>query len=130
MNNFGYTRHGNFVCTYQIGETALSHEATSGKGHSDLPLILGPLGIGGYFVWPNGQDNMDPNISDEMISSNRLLPELIEKQYLQFAPYYEAKLREIFFRENTEIATELPELLQTVVTSSVYKTYLDSRFVE
>ena len=80
MNNFGYTRHGNFVCTYQIGETALSHETTSGKGRSDLPLILGPLGIGGYFVWPNGQDNLDPNVSDEMISSNRLLPELIEKQ--------------------------------------------------
>ncbi|MBQ6366993.1 MAG: DUF1836 domain-containing protein [Erysipelotrichaceae bacterium] len=57
-------------------------------------------------------------------------PELIEKQYLQFAPYYEAKLREIFFRESTEIKTELPELLQTVVTSSVYKTYIDSRFVE
>ncbi|MBR4122755.1 MAG: DUF1836 domain-containing protein [Erysipelotrichaceae bacterium] len=57
-------------------------------------------------------------------------PELIEKQYLQFAPYYETKLREIFFRESTEIKTELPELLQTVVTSSVYKTYIDSRFVE
>ena len=57
-------------------------------------------------------------------------PELIEKQYLQCAPYYEAKLREIFFRESTEIKTELPELLQTVVTSSVYKTYIDSRFVE
>ena len=80
MNNFGYTRHGNFVCTYQIGETALSEERTSGKNNTDLPLILGPLGIAGYQVWPNGQNNLDPNICDEMISSNRLLPELIEKQ--------------------------------------------------
>ena len=79
MNNFGYTRHGNFVCTYQIGETTLSKEATS-KDASELPLILGPLGIAGYSVWPNGQNNLDPNICDEMISSNRLLPELIEKQ--------------------------------------------------
>lgn len=79
MNNFGYTRHGNFVCTYQIGETALS-EGSSSRTGQDLPLILGPLGIAGYSVWPNGNDNLDPNICDEMISSNRLLPELIEKQ--------------------------------------------------
>ena len=79
MNNFGYTRHGNFVCTYQIGETALSQES-SGKGGSDLPATLSPVNVSGFFVWPNGQDNLDPNICDEMIASNRLLPELIEKQ--------------------------------------------------
>lgn len=54
----------------------------------------------------------------------------IGKQYRQFAPYYEAKLREIFFKESEQIDTDLPELLQTVVTSSVYKTYIDSCFVE
>lgn len=79
MNDFGYTRHGNFVCTYQIGETALSQE-TAGKNASELPIPLGPLHLAGYNIWPNGQDNLDPNICDEMISSNRLLPELIEKQ--------------------------------------------------
>lgn len=79
MNNFGYTRHGNFVCTYQIGETALSQE-TGGKSTADLPAPLSPSRVSGYNVWPNGQDNLDPNICDEMISSNRLLPELIEKQ--------------------------------------------------
>ena len=56
--------------------------------------------------------------------------DLVEKQYRQFAPYYEAKLREIFFKEAAEYDADLPELLQTVVTSSVYKTYIDSCFVE
>lgn len=56
--------------------------------------------------------------------------DLVEKQYRQFASYYEAKLREIFFKEAAESDADLPELLQTVITSSVYKTYIDSCFVE
>lgn len=42
--------------------------------------VVALLGVGNYFVYPFGQDNLEPNVCARMITDNRLLPELIEKQ--------------------------------------------------
>lgn len=79
MNRFGYISEGGFVYTWQLGET-------ESVKHSDLnesrisPHKAELLSISGYYVYPAGPDNLAPNIADDMISGNRLLPELIEKQ--------------------------------------------------
>lgn len=79
MNRFGYISEGGFVYTWQLGET-------ESVMHSDLnesrisPHKAELLSISGYYVYPAGPDNLAPNIADDMISGNRLLPELIEKQ--------------------------------------------------
>lgn len=75
MNKFGYTHHNNTVVTYEIAE------AMTEKGGLFSRLdVIAPLALGEYTVWPNGVNNLAPNECEELISGNRLLPSLIEKQ--------------------------------------------------
>ena len=79
MNRFGYISENGYIYTYQIGENA-------GTGQLDIkesrlsPHKAELLSLSGYYVYPAGPDNLAPNTADDMISGNRLLPELIEKQ--------------------------------------------------
>lgn len=79
MNRFGYISENGYIYTYQIGENA-------GTGQLDIkesrlsPHKAELLHLSGYYVYPAGPDNLAPNTADDMISGNRLLPELIEKQ--------------------------------------------------
>lgn len=81
INRFGTVSFGGNVFSYQIGESPVFGLTDSrAKGTKPADEWLSPLAIAGYYVYPAGPDNLDPNISDKMISENRLLPELIEKQ--------------------------------------------------
>ena len=79
MNRFGYISENGYIYTYQIGENA-------GTGQLDIkesrlfPHKAELFSLSGYYVYPAGPDNLAPNTADDMISGNRLLPELIEKQ--------------------------------------------------
>ncbi len=80
MNRLGYIRHGEDVYTYQIGSRSLLNDTPE----DDSRFLYGAhtllLGVGGYFIAPFGENNLEPNICARMIGDNRLLPELIEKQ--------------------------------------------------
>lgn len=79
MNRRGYVKAGSNVYTYQIGEDpVMGGTAESSDSVVSAPLV--PLNVNGYFVYPFGRNNQEPNEAKELISSNRLLPELIEKQ--------------------------------------------------
>ena len=79
MNRRGYVKAGSDVYTYQIGEDpVMGGTAESSDTVVSAPLV--PLNVNGYFVYPFGHNNQEPNEAKELISSNRLLPELIEKQ--------------------------------------------------
>lgn len=81
MNRFGFIRGENYSLTYQIGQTPISSQFTDGDlKPSEAPGVLAALAVKGYNVWPNGKDNLEPNVCDALISGNRLLPSLIEKQ--------------------------------------------------
>lgn len=79
MNRFGYISEGGYIYTYQLGESA-DAGMMSGKENRLSPHKAELLAIAGYYVYPAGPDNLAPNTADDMISGNRLLPELIEKQ--------------------------------------------------
>ncbi len=81
MNRRGYIKTEGGVYTYQIGDdvpagqmVAADLAAAANKG----PLL--PLNVNGYYVYPFGQNNTEPNEAKELISTNRLLPGLIDKQ--------------------------------------------------
>ena len=79
MNKLGY-RHGDgYAFTYQIGETPIASSIHSSGAETRADLITAKR-VGNYFIWPNGKDNLDPNTCKTLISGNRLLPSLIEKQ--------------------------------------------------
>ena len=78
---YGHIKSGPDVYTYQIGEAdempgIFSVEQTE----SVASRPLNPINLNGYFVYPFGENNLEPNETKVLISSNRLLPELIEKQ--------------------------------------------------
>lgn len=79
MNRLGYIRSGEDVFSYQIGKSPIFKDSVKrhspGYGHT-----AGLLHIGGYSIFPFGDDNLEPNTCARMIGNNRLLPELIEKQ--------------------------------------------------
>lgn len=77
MNSLGYIRTGTDVYTYQLGESPLKMAAAA---EEQRPGVTALLGVGNYFVYPFGPDNLEPNTCARMITDNRLLPELIEKQ--------------------------------------------------
>lgn len=82
MNRLGY-RHGDgYAFTYQLGETpvASSSDGLHSSGAETRTELITAKRVGNYFVWPNGKDNLDPNVCKTLISGNRLLPSLIEKQ--------------------------------------------------
>ena len=82
MNRFGYVSNGGYIYTYQIGESPIlaADSGMSGRESRISPAKAELLNIAGYYVYPAGPDNLEPNTADDMISGNRLLPELIEKQ--------------------------------------------------
>jgi len=77
MNKFGIIKEGNDIYSYAIGENPLRAEASHIETSRTTPI---PLHVSGYTVYPFGQDNQEPTLVRDMISGNRLLPELIEKQ--------------------------------------------------
>lgn len=79
MNKFGYISGGSEPITYQIGESSIPLPSGSVSGTAQSTVLVAQS-VGKYLVWPNGKDNLDPNECEELISANRLLPSLIEKQ--------------------------------------------------
>ena len=80
MNRLGIISEGGYTYSYQIGETPLAADTLDGRESRFSPSRVELLAISGYYVYPAGVDNLEPNVADDMISGNRLLPELIEKQ--------------------------------------------------
>lgn len=81
LNSLGYIKAGPDVFTYQIGETLqeaqeLFSDSIQSTGRNNVQLVR----VDNYKVYPAGFNNLEPNEQKEMIASNRLLPELIEKQ--------------------------------------------------
>ncbi len=81
INRLGTVSFGGQVYSYQIGEAPVwGLNDRNSRDTRPADENYSPLLISGYYVFPAGPDNLDPNTSDKMISENRLLPELIEKQ--------------------------------------------------
>ena len=82
MNKLGYMQGDGYAFTYQIGETPImaSSDGFHASGAETRADLITAKRVGNYFVWPNGKDNLDPNTCKTLISGNRLLPSLIEKQ--------------------------------------------------
>ena len=77
MNRIGYIKSGTDVYTYQMGEfSAINENSSSDENKRDIT----PISLNGYWILPFGENNLEPNDAKELISNNRLLPELIEKQ--------------------------------------------------
>lgn len=81
MNKFGIITGRGYSFTYQIGEGPIASIARPG-GVSDpeRSAILSAQKLGSFYFWPAGENNDDPDICSDLISGNRLLPSLIEKQ--------------------------------------------------
>lgn len=82
MNRLGYMQGDGYAFTYQLGETpiASSSDGFHASGAETRAELITAKRVGNYFIWPNGADNLDPNVCKTLISGNRLLPSLIEKQ--------------------------------------------------
>ena len=82
MNRFGYISGEGYAFTYQIGETPVGSAADIyGSTERRLPLkAMTAQRVNKYFIWPFGDDNLEPNTCKALIKGNRLLPSLIEKQ--------------------------------------------------
>ncbi len=80
VGNIGVFSSGDQTFTFQMGDSLV------GGGTLDIDRVkvsqnLIPfLSIGKYKILPYGSTNLEPQEIKEMIGSNRLLPELIEKQ--------------------------------------------------
>ena len=81
MNRRGYIKAGGQVYTYQIGEdTPVGKVMAADFAVASQSRPLQPLNVNGFYVYPYGENNTEPNEAKELISTNRLLPGLIEKQ--------------------------------------------------
>lgn len=81
MNRFGFITGENYTLSYQLGQMPAATQFTDGDlKPNEAPGVLAALAVKNYNVWPNGADNLEPNTCDRLISGNRLLPSLIEKQ--------------------------------------------------
>ena len=81
MNKFGYISGDGYAFTYQIGEGPLaSTEGTRSVSAAERSAVLSAQRMGQFLYWPAGENNDDPDICSDLISGNRLLPSLIEKQ--------------------------------------------------
>lgn len=77
----GYIKAGGQVYTYQVGEDAPAGQVMAADfAAASQRRPLQPLNVNGFYVYPYGENNTEPNEAKELISSNRLLPGLIEKQ--------------------------------------------------
>ncbi len=80
IGNVGVFNSGDQTFTFQLGDS-LAGGGTLDIGQIKVSQNLTPfLSIGKYKVLPYGRTNLEPQEIKEMIGSNRLLPELIEKQ--------------------------------------------------
>ena len=80
MNKIGTITGEGYSLTYQIGEGRMAASRTSSVTAEERAAILSPQRMGEFFYWPAGATNDDPDICSDLISGNRLLPSLIEKQ--------------------------------------------------
>ena len=128
----GYVKDGQQTFTFQIGEG--NHFSLS----DPLPLsahkgiYMPVLRSGEYRILSYGQHNLEPNEVKEMITRNRLLPELIEKQirmlYGQGAVLYKTKTegREVVreFCNDNEILSWLDSWQEAGLQDN-FRTYLN-----
>jgi len=80
LNSLGYIKAGPDVFTYQLGETLQEANQIFSDSAANNRNIISLVRVDKYKVYPAGANNLEPNEQKEMISLNRLLPELIEKQ--------------------------------------------------
>lgn len=81
MNRIGFYHGENVTLSYEISQMPARSQYTEGDLQpSETPGVLTALVVKDFHVWPNGADNLEPNTCDALISGNRLLPSLIEKQ--------------------------------------------------
>jgi len=81
FGSVGYVRAGADVFTYQVGSgLPLAGFSSPGIGATTGMRTPQILKMKEYNVFPFGENNLEPNECKELISTNRLLPELIEKQ--------------------------------------------------
>lgn len=120
MNKIGYRSGDGYAFTYQIGETPI-RSASDGRYTSSADTtsgVLTPRKIGRFYVWPNGEDNLEPNTCKALIKGNRLLPQLIEKQ---IAILYGTGPK--LFRE---VIGEDGKIVRTYVKDDAIQEWLDS----
>lgn len=81
MNKFGIITGRGYALTYQIGEGPIAGSNSPGSvSASERSAVLYAQKLGGFYFWPAGENNDDPDVCSDLISGNRLLPSLIEKQ--------------------------------------------------
>lgn len=81
MNKFGFISGDGYAFTYQIGKGPMAASSTTQEvSASERSAVLSAQKMGDYYYWPAGEMNDDPDICSDLISGNRLLPSLIEKQ--------------------------------------------------
>lgn len=78
INNIGYIKQGMDTYTFQMGD----NQPYFGQRDTLVRPGVYPVlqKIDKYSVYPNGVNNLGPNIVKSMVSANRLLPELMEKK--------------------------------------------------
>lgn len=82
MNRFGYISGEGYAFTYQIGETPVGSSADIYEREGQMVGLrtMTAQRVSKYFIWPFGENNLEPNTCKALIKGNRLLPSLIEKQ--------------------------------------------------
>lgn len=80
MNKFGIITGKGYSYTYQIGEGPVAAMDTKSLSSSERSAPLSAQRMAPYYFWPAGENNDDPDVCSDLISGNRLLPSLIEKQ--------------------------------------------------
>lgn len=80
MNKFGIITGAGYAFTYQIGKGPIASLDTKAPSSSERSVPLSAQRMNPYFFWPAGEHNDDPDVCADLISGNRLLPSLIEKQ--------------------------------------------------
>ena len=80
MNKFGIITGAGYAFTYQIGKGPVASLDTKAPSSSERSVPLSAQRMNPYYFWPAGESNDDPDVCADLISGNRLLPSLIEKQ--------------------------------------------------
>ncbi|MBQ7018733.1 MAG: hypothetical protein IJN06_07000 [Bacteroidales bacterium] len=134
MNRRGYIKIGSDVYTYQVGEDAPAGQLMAADyAATSQSRPLQPLNVNGFYVYPYGENNTEPNEAKDLISTNRLLPGLIEKQIGMLygrgpALYKESTDKNGFpareYIQDPEIKAWLENWLETGIADD-YTTYLN-----
>ncbi len=131
FGDVGYVKDGTQTFTFQLGERTqpeFSKPVSSPEYESFLPVLRS----GNYRILSYGQNNLEPNEVKEMISRNRLLPELIEKQIRML--YGQGPTLFIVKTSGREVSREFcqdPEIMEWLESwkesglQDNYKTYLN-----